>query len=95
MSYTIIGVHGLANKPPKAPHELDWIKAITEGLQRNFNVSPTTLNFRLVYWAAVMYQQPVVNDEEPSQWRLSDPTPRTCHSESFDYAQDKLREESL
>lgn len=67
MSYTIIGVHGLANKPPKAPHELDWKKAITEGLQRNFNVSPTTLNFRLVYWADVLYQQPVVNDEEPYQ----------------------------
>ncbi len=63
MSYTIIGVHGLANKPPRAPHELDWVKALTGGLQRNFNVSPAMLNFRLVYWADVMYQNPVVNEE--------------------------------
>jgi len=71
MSYTIIGVHGLANKPPRARHELDWVKAITEGLQRNSNVSLTTLNFRLVYWADVLYQQPVVNDEEPYQQAAS------------------------
>jgi len=65
MSYMIIGVHGLANKPPTAQHEPDWVKAIVEGLKRNYNVTPPTINFRLVYWADVMYPSPLHPDEEP------------------------------
>lgn len=56
-SRIVIGVHGLANKPPNDPperrHETDWRRAIAEGLRRNegLALSPGDLPFALVYWA--------------------------------------------
>lgn len=40
MANVIIGVHGLANKPPKAQLEKAWHAALLEGLVRNENRTP-------------------------------------------------------
>ncbi len=66
MSNVIIGIHGLANKPSPAVLENGWRKAILEGLEVNAGVSPSSLNFRSVYWADVMYRQ---YDKKPDLYR--------------------------
>ena len=39
-SYVIIGVHGLANKPPEKTLTEYWTKSILEGLERNRRWKP-------------------------------------------------------
>ena len=53
MSYTIVGIHGLANKPP--PPVLDdwWRQAILEGLRRNCSRTENGIEFTSVFWADV------------------------------------------
>jgi hypothetical protein len=65
MSHIIIGVHGLANKPPKEKHAADWIAAIKEGLGRNCSLSSVSVNFEPVHWAHLNYDTPLNPDSEP------------------------------
>ena len=65
MSYVIIGVHGLANKPPKDKHAQDWVAAIKEGLTRNCSLSLQSINFAPVHWADINYESPLDPDDEP------------------------------
>lgn len=65
MSHMILGVHGLANKPPEAQHKKDWIAAIQEGLQRNCSLALSELSFTPVHWAPINYPQPLNPDTEP------------------------------
>lgn len=65
MTHLIIGIHGLSNKPPAAALAEGWEQAIREGLKRNMDVHPTSLNFHSVYWADVMYDEPIENNPEP------------------------------
>ena len=39
MTRVIIGIHGLANKPPRQEHRDGWIAAIKEGL-KHLNLTP-------------------------------------------------------
>ena len=68
MTVNILGIHGLANKPP-APVLSDWWQqSIQEGLVANCGrKSETPPAFALTYWADVMYegpQDPDVMDEK-------------------------------
>lgn len=65
MSHVIIGVHGLANKPPQAQHEQDWVAAIKEGLERNCSLCGPPVNYKAVHWAHVNYRDPLIPDPEP------------------------------
>jgi len=65
MSYMMIGVHGLANKPPKELHTQAWIAAIREGLERNCSSNPKELSFEMAYWADQHYAKPLDPDDEP------------------------------
>jgi len=56
MSYMIIGVHWLANKPLKDFHTQAWIAAIREELARNCSLRVGELSFELVYWADQHYR---------------------------------------
>mgnify|MGYP006289561045 CR=1 FL=1 len=71
---TIIGVHGLANKPSKEVLTHGWLSAINEGLEwinAGMEVSPE--NFRMFYWADSMYIKPESHDEEDgSPFKLSE-----------------------
>lgn len=65
MSYVIIGVHGLSNKPPREQNAKGWIAAINEGLRRNCSLSLPAINFLQAYWADINYPNPVARDPEP------------------------------
>ncbi|MDH5355757.1 MAG: alpha/beta hydrolase [Gammaproteobacteria bacterium] len=55
MGQIIIGIHGLANKPPKEELEEYWYKSIAEGLD-NIGAKSEGINFKLVYWANYLYK---------------------------------------
>lgn len=55
----ILGLHGLANKPPKEEKQRWWKAAISEGLTRNCGAAPADLPFEFVYWADLRYDQPL------------------------------------
>ena len=68
MSKIIIGIHGLKNKPKGSLLEKWWEKAIREGLGQighPFN----TFKFELVYWAHILYPEPLnhktKNEKDP------------------------------
>jgi len=54
MAKIIIGIHGLANKPPRETLDKWWRQSITEGLKINCKINPE-FNFRMVYWADLLY----------------------------------------
>ena len=53
----IIYIHGLANKPPRAIKEQWWAAALSEGLQRNYQLTMQA-QFVLAYWADLRYKYP-------------------------------------
>jgi hypothetical protein len=65
-SYVIIGIHGLANKPPKEIHSKEWVASIKEGLSRNCMFKIDELNFKLIYWADINHKKPLMPDKEPN-----------------------------
>jgi len=68
MSRIIIGIHGLANKPPRRLLETWWKKSIREGLNR-IGVRHRFFRFELVYWADILHPLPldpaIRNPEHP------------------------------
>ena len=58
----ILGIHGLANKPPKEEKQAWWAAAIREGLRRNLGEDPRDLSFEFVYWADLRYDAPLSED---------------------------------
>ncbi|TXN21339.1 lipase family protein [Methylobacterium sp. WL9] len=58
----ILGLHGLANKPPKEEKQRWWKAAIGEGLTRNCGAEPSDLPFEFVYWADLRYDTPLAED---------------------------------
>jgi hypothetical protein len=63
----IIGIHGLANKPPVDEKTRWWKEAITEGLARNEGMADAAFAFAFVYWADLRYDAPLASDtlDEP------------------------------
>ncbi|MBN1406296.1 MAG: hypothetical protein JW956_00820 [Calditrichaceae bacterium] len=58
MSKIIIGIHGLGNKPPKEILESWWKQSIREGF-RKIGQPRVLFNFELVYWADILYAEPL------------------------------------
>jgi hypothetical protein len=67
----IIGIHGLANKPPRDEKSAWWRAAIREGLDRNLGlrVAEDALPFAFVYWADLRYPQPLSGDRNLEPYR--------------------------
>lgn len=67
----IIGIHGLANKPPRDEKSGWWQAAIREGLARNRGrpVPEGGLPFTFVYWADLRYPQPLSGDGNREPYR--------------------------
>lgn len=57
----ILGIHGLANKPPREEKRRWWGEAIREGLRRNLGDAPDALPFDFVYWADLRHGTPLAN----------------------------------
>lgn len=64
MSKIIIGIHGLANKPPKETIESWWKQSLVEGLQKNCDYKDTDFDFKLVYWADLLHKYSLHNDQD-------------------------------
>lgn len=60
---TIIGIHGLANKPEKNELAKWWKASILEGLRKNQNAADLEFEFEMVYWANHLYKNHLHNDE--------------------------------
>ncbi len=63
MSKVVLGIHGLANKLPKDEVEAFWKKALVEGLEKNRQVQNPAFEFKLVYWADLLYKHPLHSDK--------------------------------
>lgn len=77
MAKVIIGIHGLANKPPRPEHRDGWLAAINEGFD-NLKLSPAfnpDTQFVDVYWADLMYKNPLHHDTKFSFDDLYDSEP--------------------
>ena len=59
----IVGIHGLANKPPKNDLENWWRKSIVEGLEKNCKLANPKFDFEMVYWASVLYPNQLHTDQ--------------------------------
>ena len=66
-SLVIIGIHGLANKPEAETLEGWWKDSILEGLERNQGRTSRMLSFESVYWADVLYAEPISADENKEE----------------------------
>lgn len=64
MAKLILGIHGLANKPPKKEHEQRWRDSISEGLKINCKMANPAFDFALVYWADLLYKLPNHSDPD-------------------------------
>jgi hypothetical protein len=73
---TIIGIHGLANKPPRDEKAAWWGAAIREGLGRNLGIRApeAVLPFTFVYWADLRYPQPLTGDRNREPYIPEDGT---------------------
>jgi hypothetical protein len=63
MANVIIGIHGLGNKPPKHQLEHWWKLAMEEGLENN-NYKVALPKFEMVYWADILCDKPLSEDEK-------------------------------
>ncbi|CAO4150789.1 lipase family protein [Methylorubrum extorquens] len=68
----IIGIHGLANKPPADEKTRWWKAAIAEGLTRNEGSTDPEFEFEFVYWADLRYDAPLSEDENREPYLLYD-----------------------
>jgi hypothetical protein len=68
----VIGIHGLANKPPSDEKKDWWKRAIIEGLKRNCAKTTDELSFDFVYWADLRYQTPIGFNLNPEPYYLNE-----------------------
>lgn len=60
----IVGVHGLANKPDENTLQQWWRMSIEEGLRKNENNADAAFDFEIVYWADILYKNPLHQDHD-------------------------------
>ncbi len=68
----IIGIHGLANKPPADEKTRWWREAIAEGLARHGRGTAAEFAFAFVYWADLRYDAPLSEDTNREPYRPHD-----------------------
>jgi hypothetical protein len=74
MSKIIIGIHGLDNKPPWEILQRSWEKAVLEGL-KEAGYLELPFRFSLVYWANLIYPEPLHPEETDTESPLYDDEP--------------------
>ncbi len=62
MAKVIVGIHGLANKPVNDTLAEWWEKSIREGLT-NVGAADAAFEYRMIYWADLLYKNPLHEDE--------------------------------
>ncbi len=64
MTLTIIGIHGLANKPKKETLANWWQQSVDEGLKKNQAITNPNYEFEMVFWADLLYKNLQHNDTD-------------------------------
>ena len=85
-NYQIIGIHGLANKPPESQLKQWWQRSIQEGLRRNEGraSSSGSLAMDVVYWANWNYPRPIPEDKNKEPYvRAKGSRPLPKYEEGF------------
>lgn len=82
----IIGIHGLANKPPERLLRQWWRAAIREGWGWQLFGELPDENFDLVYWAGVRYASPIPVPELKHPYRRRTGKPSLRRNGAFDLA---------
>lgn len=59
MANVIIGIHGLKNKPKPEITSAWWKLSILDGIKMFYRGEKTELNFELVYWSDILYENPL------------------------------------
>lgn len=59
MRKVIVGIHGLGNKTAPSLLEKWWLLSMREGLERHYGGVKKLPEFKMVYWADVMHNQPL------------------------------------
>ncbi len=80
----IVGIHGLANKPPIDEKRRWWESAVREGLRRNGHGAEPAPDFAFIYWADLRYDRPLGPDENHEPYRPdtgTGPFPRHTEAE--------------
>lgn len=77
MPKIIVAIHGLANKPPKEDLAEFWRKSIAEGLTKNCGLANPKFDMRMVYWADLLYKQPLHDDDDFNFDKLYNTEPYT------------------
>ena len=62
MAKIILGIHGLANKPKEKLLKDWWKWSIQEGLIKNCKIPDPVFKFDIVYWADLLYKNPMHQD---------------------------------
>lgn len=70
----IVGIHGLANKPPADEKTRWWKAAIAEGIVRNEGIPEPEFSFDFVYWADLRYEAPLSEASNHEPYRPYDGT---------------------
>lgn len=65
----LIGIHGLANKPPAEEKARWWRCAVEEGIRRNLGTERPAFEFTFVYWADLRYPTPLDDDGNREPYR--------------------------
>ncbi len=63
MAKVIMGAHGLANKPERPILTGWWQAAIAEGLRENTAMERAAFEFKMIFWADLLYKKLQHNDE--------------------------------
>jgi len=63
MANVIVGIHGLANKPERNKLANWWTQSIREGLEKNCNMPDPDFEFKMVYWADLLYKNHLHEDD--------------------------------
>lgn len=89
MKKVIIGIHGLGNKPPKDLLQKWWEEAMQEGLQ-TLGLNKKLPEFEMVYWADIIYDKPLNEDEKDTEntFYLDEPytiAPKTVEIEDHSF----------
>ena len=59
MSAIIVGIHGLANKPPLDVLTEWWETSLREGLEKNEGKGDAEFRYEMVYWRDLLYMNPM------------------------------------
>lgn len=91
MGKVIVGIHGLANKPEEETLKKWWYQSICEGLTKNCKIANPAFDFRMVYWADLLYRYPMHDDKRFDFDKLYNKEPyKPSRQKSFERYDDGL-----